>query len=97
MEKGREGGVTTPFHLYSNLDKVLHIFNNRRNKRNRGMLKCHGHEILKTHLPILQPQGIRIFCQCFHADYEIYSQILLLSTNMKYGEGGQISHLIIVF
>ena len=48
-----------------------------------------GGVILKPLIPIVQPQGINIFNQCFHTDNEIYSPVLLLSTTMKNGEAGQ--------
>ena len=46
----------------------------------------HGHEILKPPLPSVQSLGIKNFNQCFHTN----SPILLLSTTIKYGKGGQI-------
>lgn len=78
--------VTTPFQTYSDLDKVLHVFNIGREKR--AGFKCHDHHILSP-LPIIQPQGISIFDQWSHTDYELYLTIRLLSTNMKNGYGGQ--------
>ena len=50
--------------------------------------KCHGHEILKP-LPIVKSLGICIFLVKFQADYVLYLLILLLSTTVKNGEGGQ--------